>query len=160
MQFKRLGLASAQLVELDAVQSLPFRGDFGRILVDAPCTGTGTLARHPEIRWRLRPDQLAESRKQQSRMLRRALAHLARGGRLVYSTCSIEPEENENVIAEVLKDTPEVERVGIGEATGTLEPYLARAADSSTLFTEDGYFRTSPPKHQTDGFFAALLEKV
>ena len=160
MQFKRLGLADAQLVELDAVQPLPFRGDFDRILVDAPCSGTGTLARHPEIRWRLRPEQLAESREQHSRMLTMALAHLARGGRLVYSTCSIEPEENEDVIAEVLKATPGVQRVGISEATRTLEPYLSPRADSSTLFSPEGYFRTSPVEHHTDGFFAALLEKI
>jgi 16S rRNA (cytosine967-C5)-methyltransferase len=160
MQFKRLGLADAQLLELDAAQALPFRGDFDRILVDAPCSGTGTLARHPEIRWRLRPEQLAESRQQQSRMLRMALAHLAPGGRLVYSTCSIEPEENEDVIAEILENTPAVQPVGVSEATRTLEPYLSPRADSSTLFSPRGYFRTSPPEHQTDGFFAALLEKV
>jgi 16S rRNA (cytosine967-C5)-methyltransferase len=160
MQFKRLGLADAQLVELDAAQPLPFRVDFDRILVDAPCSGTGTLARHPEIRWRLRPEQLAESREQQSRMLRMALANLARGGRLVYSTCSIEPEENEDVIAEVLKNTPTARRVGTSEATRTLDPHLSPRADSSTLFTEDGYFRTSPSEHHTDGFFAALLERI
>jgi len=159
-QFKRLSLAGAQLVELDAMQSLPFRGDFDRILVDAPCSGTGTLARHPEIRWRLRPEQLRESREQQSRMLRMALAHLARGSRLVYSTCSIEPEENEEVIAEVLESTPSIRRMPVGEAARTLEPFLSPGVDSSTLFTNDGYFRTSPHAHHTDGFFAALLENI
>jgi 16S rRNA (cytosine967-C5)-methyltransferase len=159
-QFKRLGLDGAHLVELDAVQSLPFRGDFDRILVDAPCSGTGTLARHPEIRWRLRPEQLAESHEQQSRMLRMALAHLARGGRLVYSTCSIEPEENEYVVAEVLRETPTVRRVPSSEAAQALEPHLSPDTDPSALFASDGYFRTSPPAHHTDGFFAALLEKA
>lgn len=159
-QFKRIGLAGAHLVELDAAQSLPFRGDFDRILVDAPCSGTGTLARHPEIRWRLGPGQGAESREQQSRMLRMALAHLARGGSLVYSTCSIEPEENEDVVAEVLESTPSIRRVPASEAARTLEPYLSSDVDSSTLFAKDGYFRTSPPAHHTDGFFAAVLEKI
>jgi 16S rRNA (cytosine967-C5)-methyltransferase len=159
-QCKRLGLVGAQLVELDATQSLPFRGDFDRILVDAPCSGTGTLARHPEIRWRLRPEQLVESPKQQSRMLRMALAHLAHGGRLVYSTCSIEPEENEDVVAEVLEGMPSLRRVPASEAARTLEPYLSPGVDSSMLFAKDGYFRTLPPAHHTDGFFAALLEKV
>src|SRR5271154_7485482 len=130
-QLKRLGFGGARLVELDATQSLPFRGDFDRILVDAPCSGTGTLARHPEIRWRLRPEQLAESHEQQSRMLRMALAHLVRGGSLLYSTCSIEPEENEDVVAEVLRDTPTVRRVAAGEAAPTLEPYLLPGAHSS-----------------------------
>ncbi len=159
-QFQRIGLAGAHLIELDAAQSLPFRGDFDRILVDAPCSGTGTLARHPEIRWRVRPGQGAESREQQSRMLRMALAHLARGGSLVYSTCSIEPEENEDVVAEVLESTPSIRRVPASEAARTLEPYLSSDVDSSTLFAKDGYFRTSPPAHHTDGFFAAVLEKI
>jgi 16S rRNA (cytosine967-C5)-methyltransferase len=158
-QFKRLRLTGAQLLELDAAQSLPFRGDFDRILVDAPCSGTGTLARHPEIRWRLRPEQLTESRDQQSRMLTMALANLARGGRLVYSTCSIEPEENEDVVAGVLKSTPSIRLLPASEAARTLEPYLSPGVDSSTLFTTDGYFRTSSAAHHTDGFFAALLEK-
>lgn len=158
-QFKRLRLAGAQLIELDAAQSLPFHGEFDRILLDAPCSGTGTLARHPEIRWRLRPEQLAESREQQSQMLRMALAHLARGGRLAYSTCSIEPEENEDVVAAVLQSNLAVRRVPASEAARTLEPFLSPGVDSSRLFTADGYFRTSPPAHHTDGFFAALLEK-
>ncbi len=159
-QFKRLGLAGAQLVELDAAQSLPFRGEFDRILVDAPCSGTGTLARHPEIRWRLRPEQLAESREQQSQMLRMALAHLASGGRLVYSTCSIEPEENEDVVAAVLRNTPAIRRVPASEVARTLKTYLSPGVDASTLFTTDGYFRTSPSAHRTDGFFASLLERI
>jgi 16S rRNA (cytosine967-C5)-methyltransferase len=158
-QFKRLGLTGAQLIELDAAQSLPFRGEFDRILVDAPCSGTGTLARHPEIRWRLRPEQLAESREQQSQMLRAALAHLARGGRLVYSTCSIEPEENEDVVAKVLENAPSIQPVPASEAARTLKPYLSAGIDPSTLFTADGNFQTSPPAHHTDGFFATLLER-
>jgi 16S rRNA (cytosine967-C5)-methyltransferase len=159
-QFKRLRLGSAQLVELDATNALPFGGEFDRILVDAPCSGTGTLARHPEIRWRLGAGQLAESHEEQASMLVAALARLARGGRLVYSTCSIEPEENEDVIAEVLKATTSVRSVPASEAARGLEPHLAPKVESSTLFAADGYFRTFPPRHRTDGFFAALLEKV
>lgn len=158
-QFERLGLHNVQIVELDATQPLPFRHEFDRILVDAPCSGTGTLARHPEIRWRLRPEQLAESSAQQKIMLRNALAHLARGGRLVYSTCSIEPEENEDVVAAVLNDSPSIRVVAATEAAGHLAPFLAAGTDSETLFAADGFFRTSPALHRTDGFFAALLEK-
>jgi 16S rRNA (cytosine967-C5)-methyltransferase len=159
-QFKRLGLGGAQLIELDAAQPLPFGGEFDRILVDAPCSGTGTLARHPEIRWRLRVEQLAESHNQQSQMLRMALAQLRPGGRLVYSTCSIEPEENEDVVAEVLKDTPSVRRVSASDGARSLEPHLVPEVRSSTLFDSEGYFHTSPPSHHTDGFFAALLDKI
>jgi 16S rRNA (cytosine967-C5)-methyltransferase len=159
-QFRRLGLGGAHLVELDATEPLPFRGDFDRILLDAPCSGTGTLARHPEIRWRLRPEQLAESRKQQTQMLRMALAHLARGGRLVYSTCSIEPEENDAVIAEILENTPSIRRVSASETARTLEPFVSPGIDPLALVAQNGYFRTWPPAHHTDGFFAALLEKT
>jgi 16S rRNA (cytosine967-C5)-methyltransferase len=159
-QFQRLRLGGAQLVELDATNALPFGGEFDRILVDAPCSGTGTLARHPEIRWKLGAGPLAEFQEEQARMLVAALARLARGGRLVYSTCSIEPEENENVIAEVLKATPSVRSVPASNAARTLEPHLAPKVESSTLFAADGYFRTFPPAHRTDGFFAALLERV
>src|SRR6185437_13180623 len=81
---------------------LPFAEKFNRILVDAPCSGTGTLARHPEIRWRLRREQLAEFHRLQVAILSSALAALAPDGELVYSTCSVEPEENELVVREVL----------------------------------------------------------
>ena len=79
-QFKRLGLMGARLVELDAAEALPFGVEFDRILVDAPCSGTGTLARHPEIRWRLKAEQLAEFHALQTSLLRSALERLAPGG--------------------------------------------------------------------------------
>jgi 16S rRNA (cytosine967-C5)-methyltransferase len=86
-------------VQLDAAQPLPFRPVFDRILVDAPCSGTGTLARNPEIKWRLTPGDLSRQQERQRRILASALDVLAPGGRLVYSTCSLEPEENEAVVA-------------------------------------------------------------
>jgi 16S rRNA (cytosine967-C5)-methyltransferase len=88
------------LVVLDGTQPLPFGVRFDRILVDAPCSGTGTLARNPEIKWRLRPEALAELHGRQVALLGRALERLAPGGRLVYSTCSLEREENEDVVGE------------------------------------------------------------
>ena len=88
-------------VVLDATQPLPFRGQFDRILIDAPCSGTGTLARNPEIRWRLKPDDIEELHVKQAAILRQGLSQLKRGGRLVYSTCSLERRENEDVIASV-----------------------------------------------------------
>jgi len=147
------------LVELDAEQPLPFREKFDRILVDAPCSGTGTLARHPEIRWRLRPEQLREFHEMQVRMLTRAIADLAPGGRLVYSTCSIEPEENEEVIAEALREEPSVRRVRADIVAASLRPHLVSGLDAGTLFATDGFFRTSPSVHHTDGFFAAALDR-
>jgi 16S rRNA (cytosine967-C5)-methyltransferase len=91
---RRLG---TPLVALDATRPLPFKRKFDRILVDAPCSGTGTLMRNPEIKWKLQPDDIADLQHRQVAILRNALAVLAPGGRLVYSTCSLEPEENEAV---------------------------------------------------------------
>jgi 16S rRNA (cytosine967-C5)-methyltransferase len=85
------------LVQLDAEQPLPFAPIFDRILVDAPCSGTGTLAHNPEIKWRLREEHLAELSARQCRILENAKRVLRPGGLLVYSTCSLEPEENEGV---------------------------------------------------------------
>jgi len=156
-QFKRLGLRGVELMQLDATRPLPFAVPFDAILLDAPCSGTGTLARHPEIRWRLEPAQLAELHALQTKMLKNALGHLAPGGRLVYSTCSIEPEENESVVAEALHDFPKVRRASAGEAAAMLAPHLASGVSAWQLFDSAGDFRTLPGQWATDGFFAALL---
>lgn len=94
------------LVVLDGAASLPFRARFDRILLDVPCSGTGTLGRNPEIRWRLRPEDLVELHRLQVKLLSNALERLAPGGKLVYSTCSLESEENEAVLEEVLGNVP------------------------------------------------------
>jgi 16S rRNA (cytosine967-C5)-methyltransferase len=156
-QLDRLGLSNVRLVQLDAAQNLPFDERFDRILLDAPCSGTGTLARHPEIRWRLRREQLAEFHALQVRMLRVALAHLAPGGRLVYSTCSIEREENEDAITEILRGASGVSRVPSAEMTDTLAPHLASEISASALIDDAGQFHTLPGQQQADGFFAAAL---
>ena len=88
----------ASRVVLDAAKPLPFSGLFDRILIDAPCSGTGTLARNPEIKWRLEPSDLAVFQARQRKMIERALPHLRPGGRLVYATCTLEQEENEAVV--------------------------------------------------------------
>lgn len=88
------------LVVADGTQPLPFATRFDRVLLDAPCSGTGTLARNPEIKWRLKPADLEGLHGKQVALLRRALEWLAPGGRLVYSTCSLEREENEAVVEE------------------------------------------------------------
>lgn len=97
------GLKSIEPVILDAIESLPFApGSFDKVLVDAPCSGTGTLRRNPEIRWRLTPVDIVKLAEQQKQILRQAVEMVKPGGRLVYSTCSVEREENEEVIEEVL----------------------------------------------------------
>jgi 16S rRNA (cytosine967-C5)-methyltransferase len=95
---KTLGIP---LVALDGSQSLPFRCGFDRILIDAPCSGTGTLARNPEIKWRLKPSDLADLHARQVALLEQGLRALDSDGLLVYSTCSLEREENEDVVADV-----------------------------------------------------------
>ncbi len=95
---KRLQMVDTPLrVIVDGVVGLPFGPVFDRILLDAPCSGTGTLARNPEIKWRLREADLADFHALQLRMLEQARACLKPGGRLVYATCSLEREENEDV---------------------------------------------------------------
>jgi 16S rRNA (cytosine967-C5)-methyltransferase len=89
------------LVVLDGTQPLPFRRRFERILIDAPCSGTGTLAHNPEIKWRLKPEELADLHARQVALLEQGRRALAPGGLLVYSTCSLEHEENEDVVATV-----------------------------------------------------------
>jgi 16S rRNA (cytosine967-C5)-methyltransferase len=158
-QFERLALERVHLVELDAANALPFGGGFQRILVDAPCTGTGTLARHPEIRWRLRPQQLAELHKLQVEILSQALSKLSPGGRLVYSTCSLEPEENEEVVAEALLGAPGIQRASRGVGATALAGRLAEGIPAVSLFDDSGYFRTMPGEQPTDGFFAGLLQR-
>jgi len=91
--------STVERVVLDATDALPFSRKFDRILVDAPCSGTGTLGHNPEIKWRLKPGDPEVFAVRQREMLERAMELLAPGGKLVYSTCALESEENENAVA-------------------------------------------------------------
>jgi 16S rRNA (cytosine967-C5)-methyltransferase len=93
-------------VVADATRELPFRPAFDKILVDAPCSGTGTIARNPEIKWRVTEQELARFHTRQTHILVQAMRRLGSGGRLVYSTCSLEPEENEEVVRAALATLP------------------------------------------------------
>jgi 16S rRNA (cytosine967-C5)-methyltransferase len=158
-QFKRLTLTQVRLVELDAASPLPFGKFFNRILVDAPCSGTGTLARHPEIRWRLQPEQLAEFHALQTALLKSALERLVPGGRLVYSTCSMEPEENEQVVEEALRNISGFALNAGSEMSHGLKDNLVPGSESANLFDRGGFFRTTPGPLETDGFFAAIISR-
>jgi 16S rRNA (cytosine967-C5)-methyltransferase len=138
------------LVRLDATRELPFGAKFDRILLDAPCSGTGTLARNPEIKWRLRPEDLTRLAKLQAMMLRNALKALARGGRLVYATCSLEPEENESVVEKVLSEERGFRLLTAQELAREHPPLIP-------LFSAQGYFCTRPDQHRMDGFNAAVI---
>jgi 16S rRNA (cytosine967-C5)-methyltransferase len=159
-QLERLRLPRVRLLQLDATCQLPFDVKFDRILVDAPCSGTGTLARHPEIRWRLAPEMLDEFHRLQVAILTRGIEALVPGGRLVYSTCSLEPEENEAVVAVVLAEAANIRQLIASEAASVLRPHLVPQIDSASLFDSSGHFRTVPGAQNTDGFFAAILERT
>jgi 16S rRNA (cytosine967-C5)-methyltransferase len=149
------GINNASLVLLDGASDLPFGRRFDRILVDAPCSGTGTLARNPEIRWRLRAEDLAELHVCQVKLLASALARLAPNGKLLYSTCSMEAEENESVIEEALSKSPDfrIEPVNVPQSI------LAEDVRAENLTDGEGAFRTFPPAQHTDGFFAAAIRR-
>ena len=139
-------LANIHCVIMDASEALPFaEANFDRVLVDAPCTGTGTLRRNPEIRWRISPGDINDLADRQIRILLQAARMVKRGGRLVYSTCSIEPEENEAVIDKLM------------EAITGLTP-LALSVNPS-LITSSGAARIWPQRDGADGFFIAAFER-
>jgi 16S rRNA (cytosine967-C5)-methyltransferase len=146
----------------DAVHATEQVTTFALILCDVPCSGTGTLARNPEIRHRLRPEEFARQAARQRDILRAAATHLAPGGRIVYSTCSLEPEENEQILAAVTAKA-DLRQVSIEPllatlaATGILSPATGPALLPSAI--TNGSLRTIPGIHPCDGFFAAVLER-
>lgn len=145
-----------------ATPAAPSLALFDLILCDAPCSGTGTLARNPEIRRRLLPEDLARHASRQVAILRGALSQLAPGGRLLYSTCSLEPEENEQVIAALLSTQPHIRRLSLEPLVAGLQNrgILSAAGDDlARTATRGGYLRTLPGIHPCDGFFAALFER-
>jgi len=153
------GTRKIRVVAADA-QNLPFPARFDRVLADVPCSGTGTLARNPEIKWRLTPEDLADLHVRQVAILRSALAHVVAGGRLIYSTCSLEREENEDVIDRSLEGDSSF---GVLDCRAELERLRAESEliwpDISSL-TRGPYLRTLPGVHPSDGFFAAILERI
>jgi 16S rRNA (cytosine967-C5)-methyltransferase len=102
----RLGVTCVRWAETDADPNAPAPASFDRVLVDAPCSNTGVMRRRVELRWRIRPEELERLRRGQSGLLREAAARVEAGGTLVYSTCSLEPEENEQAVAEFLATQP------------------------------------------------------
>ena len=155
-RFETAGVRNVETVILDGMKPLPFERRFDRILVDVPCSGTGTLARHPEIRWQLRPGDLADLHARQVQLLKNALVNLAPQGRLIYSTCSLEPEENELVVKEALGGRQH--QFCVVTPGSTLRQILREGVTPESLVDADGFFRTCTSIHGTDGFFAAAIE--
>jgi 16S rRNA (cytosine967-C5)-methyltransferase len=146
--------ANVRMLESDAARLPQSEGEFDLILCDVPCSGTGTLARNPEIKLRLEPAELLRQAKRQREILAAALERLTPRGRLVYSTCSLEPEENEAVVDAVLEKMRGLKRVSVD---GLFEK-LALREDASSL-ARDGNLRTLPGVgFKGDGFFAVAVE--
>ncbi len=125
-------------------------GKFDRVLVDAPCSGLGTLRRNPDLKWRQSPESLAELTIKQAAILESAARLLKVGGRLVYATCSLLEEENEAIVQAFQASHPDYRLLPVGEVL---------AAQNIPLEMGE-YLRLDPAIHNTDGFFAAVLERI
>ncbi len=143
---QKQGLKNFQLLQFDAEKSLPLADEsFAAILVDAPCSGTGTIRHNPEIRYFLKENDFAELSSKQLNILTNASKLVKRGGRLIYSTCSLEVEENEEVIERFLLENRDFQKAKLNLQTQFL--------------TDRGFGRTFPQRDKMDGFFIATLEK-
>ena len=144
------GARNVHVVQADLLKPLPFSEPFDCVLVDAPCSGLGTLRRDPDIRWRRREHDLAGLADVQRMMLEHAADAVAPGGRLVYATCSSEPEENEAVADTFVQATPLFEPVDARVAA----PHLP-----SAVVDERGHLRTLPHLHGLEAFFGAVFRR-
>jgi len=140
--------AAVPVVRLDATRPLPFGAAFDTVLVDAPCSGLGTLRRDPDLKWSRRAEDLPRFATRQAAMLVSAADAVRPGGHLVYATCSSEPEENDEVVEAFLAARPAFEAARIE---------LGGAASAAGLVDDRGRLRTLPFRHHLDAFFAAML---
>jgi 16S rRNA (cytosine967-C5)-methyltransferase len=145
--FRRLRLTTIVPVMCNGT-ALPFKGTFNKVLLDAPCSGTGVLHRHPEGRWIKSEADLGRLAGVQKNLLVSASGVVARGGVLVYSTCSLEPEENENAVVTFLKEHPDF--VLDRPPAGIPAAYLSA----------DGFVKITPYEHKLDGTFGARLKRI
>ena len=141
--------ATVSIVQADVKQPLPFAHLFDCVLLDAPCSGLGTLRRDPDIRWRRQELDLAALALDQRRMLENGAACVAPGGRLIYATCSSELEENDAVVGAFLTASPRFTRVD----ARTISTVPAAVVD------EQGFLRTSPHLHGLENFFGAVMQR-
>jgi 16S rRNA (cytosine967-C5)-methyltransferase len=154
-------LVAASNVEVIAgdIRELSPGDNFDRVLADVPCSGTGTLAKNPEIKWRLRPEDLLDLQQRQVSILKSAMSRVARGGRVIYSTCSLEPEENEYVVENALTTNGQFRLLDCRTELERLRSEGELAWEAIESLVSGSYLRTIPGVHPCDGFFAAILEK-
>jgi 16S rRNA (cytosine967-C5)-methyltransferase len=155
-------LVPARNVEVINSDVLDFtaKARFDCVLADVPCSGTGTLAHNPEIKWRLKSQDLADLQKRQLAILRAAMQQITPGGRLVYSTCSLEPEENEQVLEKALGADAAFR---VLDCRGELERLRAEGElvwDEIDSLISGQFLRTIPGVHPCEGFFVAILQKT
>jgi 16S rRNA (cytosine967-C5)-methyltransferase len=149
---QRLGISIVKAMALDATRPLPFAsGSFDACLVDAPCSGLGTLRRHPEGKWRIKEYDILRLQEMQGQIMQQAASLIKEGGILVYSTCTLTEEENQGVIEAFLAEHKEFSL----ENAGRLLPKGCEA-----LVDAKGYLRTFPHSHDMDGFFAARIRRL
>lgn len=144
---RRQGIQSPNIIQHDATQPLPVAdGSFEIAFVDAPCSGTGTIRHNPEIRYLLQPDDIAQKAVKQLQILEMASKVVRLGGALHYSTCSLEREENEDVVNAFLAAHPGFE--------------IAVPNIPDRFITEEGFGRTFPDRDSMDGFFISVLKRL
>jgi 16S rRNA (cytosine967-C5)-methyltransferase len=147
---RRAGVAIRSLAaDLEAAPFAP--GCFDAVLVDAPCSATGTMARHPDARWRLDPGVFARAAARQARLVAAAAPLVRPGGLLIYATCSLEPDENTAVVEDFVSRHPEFSRAPVAP--------LLRGAVPAELLTAAGDFQSLPQRHGIDGAYAARLAR-
>jgi 16S rRNA (cytosine967-C5)-methyltransferase len=144
------GAPNIRLVQADVMRPLPFGRPFDCVFVDAPCSGVGTLRRDPDIKWRRREGDLPALAAAQVTMLHHAAAAVRPGGRLIYATCSSEPEENESVAEAFLAATTDFAEVDLRNTGLTLPP---------DVVDPRGHLRTSPHEHGLEAFFGVVFER-
>jgi 16S rRNA (cytosine967-C5)-methyltransferase len=156
---KLVSAKNVQVIPAD-IRTFPATELFDRVLVDVPCSGTGTLARNPEIKWRLKPEDLLDLQTRQRAILKAAMQRVAPGGRLIYSTCSLEPEENQKVLESALSSDSSFRLQDCRERLRELCFQRELAWSDIDSLTLGLYLRTIPGVHPCDGFFAAILQKI
>ena len=147
----RLGIKIVKTMIGDAAFPLPVPGGmkFDRILADVPCSGFGTLRRNPDLKWKRKEEEIARLSQLQFSILKNLSEYVREGGLLVYSTCTVFHEENEDVVGRFLSEHHEFK----------LDPLADVLPEKCNFFIRNGYFKTFPPEDGMDGFFAARLRK-
>ncbi len=154
-RLKRAGCRNVQTLEAgNEVQLELLKNNMDIVLVDAPCTGTGTWRRHPDAKWRLSETSLADRQNEQREVLRKAATHVKPGGKLVYVTCSLLPSENKEQVDAFMEETPAFKPLSYKDQW----QQSGNKAELISATGDDHFLTLTPNSHKTDGFFIAILQ--